>query len=213
MKRDSIHRLCPNFDWSSSSAEVQAEEHEGVEVLEDYTHTHNLFMRLLTSHRSLKDDHSVRPYTTMLYLGEASGNLYESHLAAAEEELIPEDLFRYYFSTSTGTEAEAAFVFFFPTVPQVDKALLGSVKDSIVQGFQWGTREGPLCDERKWSPWQQQQLPAGTNQPPHGLISSQPSGTSSSRSWTRWWRKSRCTAVEARSSPRPGGWCTLPSSW
>ncbi|KAA8585382.1 hypothetical protein FQN60_004076 [Etheostoma spectabile] len=30
---------------------------------------------------------------------------------------------------------------------QVDKALLGSVKDSIVQGFQWGTREGPLCDE------------------------------------------------------------------
>ena len=32
---------------------------------------------------------------------------------------------------------------------QVDKSLLGSVKDSIVQGFQWGTREGPLCDERK----------------------------------------------------------------
>uniref|UniRef100_A0A8C4NMM2 Uncharacterized protein n=1 Tax=Eptatretus burgeri TaxID=7764 RepID=A0A8C4NMM2_EPTBU len=30
---------------------------------------------------------------------------------------------------------------------QVDKTLLGSVKDSIVQGFQWGTREGPLCDE------------------------------------------------------------------
>lgn len=31
---------------------------------------------------------------------------------------------------------------------QVDKSLLSSVKDSIVQGFQWGTREGPLCDER-----------------------------------------------------------------
>uniref|UniRef100_H2YSS7 Tr-type G domain-containing protein n=1 Tax=Ciona savignyi TaxID=51511 RepID=H2YSS7_CIOSA len=30
---------------------------------------------------------------------------------------------------------------------EVDKSLLGSVKDSIVQGFQWGTREGPLCDE------------------------------------------------------------------
>ena len=29
----------------------------------------------------------------------------------------------------------------------MDKNLLGSVKDSIVQGFQWGTREGPLCDE------------------------------------------------------------------
>ena len=27
--------------------------------------------------------------------------------------------------------------------------MLGAVKDSIVQGFQWATREGPLCDERK----------------------------------------------------------------
>lgn len=34
------------------------------------------------------------------------------------------------------------------TLPsEVDKSLLSSVKDSIVQGFQWGTREGPLCDE------------------------------------------------------------------
>ncbi|KAK8545022.1 hypothetical protein V6N13_066336 [Hibiscus sabdariffa] len=34
------------------------------------------------------------------------------------------------------------------TLPtEVDKALLGSVRDSIVQGFQWGAREGPLCDE------------------------------------------------------------------
>ncbi|VDN96576.1 unnamed protein product [Rodentolepis nana] len=34
------------------------------------------------------------------------------------------------------------------TLPsEVDKTLLGSVKDYIVQGFQWGTREGPLCDE------------------------------------------------------------------
>ncbi|KAL4340833.1 hypothetical protein GQ457_08G001480 [Hibiscus cannabinus] len=31
------------------------------------------------------------------------------------------------------------------TLPtEVDKALLGSVRDSIVQGFQWGAREGPL---------------------------------------------------------------------
>lgn len=36
------------------------------------------------------------------------------------------------------------------TLPsEVDKKLLYSVKDSIRQGFQWGTREGPLCDERK----------------------------------------------------------------
>lgn len=30
---------------------------------------------------------------------------------------------------------------------EVDKALLASVKDSVVQGFQWACREGPLCDE------------------------------------------------------------------
>ncbi|KAJ1968987.1 hypothetical protein IWQ62_000910 [Dispira parvispora] len=34
------------------------------------------------------------------------------------------------------------------TLPsEVDKALLGSVRDSITQGFQWAAREGPLCDE------------------------------------------------------------------
>jgi U5 small nuclear ribonucleoprotein component len=34
------------------------------------------------------------------------------------------------------------------TLPsEVDKRTLGSVKDSVVQGFQWACREGPLCDE------------------------------------------------------------------
>ncbi|XP_047135994.1 116 kDa U5 small nuclear ribonucleoprotein component isoform X1 [Hydra vulgaris] len=34
------------------------------------------------------------------------------------------------------------------TLPsEVDKLSLNSCKDFIVQGFQWGTREGPLCDE------------------------------------------------------------------
>ncbi|EJD53219.1 P-loop containing nucleoside triphosphate hydrolase protein [Auricularia subglabra TFB-10046 SS5] len=34
------------------------------------------------------------------------------------------------------------------TLPsQVDKKLLLTVKDHIKQGFQWGAREGPLCDE------------------------------------------------------------------
>ncbi|KAI9512613.1 Calreticulin family-domain-containing protein [Russula earlei] len=34
------------------------------------------------------------------------------------------------------------------TLPsQVDKKLLGSVKEHVKQGFQWGAREGPLCDE------------------------------------------------------------------
>ncbi|KZT08599.1 Calreticulin-domain-containing protein [Laetiporus sulphureus 93-53] len=34
------------------------------------------------------------------------------------------------------------------TLPsQIDKKLLGTVKEHIKQGFQWGAREGPLCDE------------------------------------------------------------------
>ena len=35
------------------------------------------------------------------------------------------------------------------TLPsQVDKKILGTVRDTIRQGFSWGTREGPLCEER-----------------------------------------------------------------
>eukprot|EP01059_Diplonema_ambulator_P008304 TRINITY_DN17898_c0_g2_i3.p2 TRINITY_DN17898_c0_g2~~TRINITY_DN17898_c0_g2_i3.p2 ORF type:complete len:285 (+),score=74.16 TRINITY_DN17898_c0_g2_i3:972-1826(+) len=35
------------------------------------------------------------------------------------------------------------------TIPsEVDRKGLLSIKDSIVQGFQWGSREGPLCDEK-----------------------------------------------------------------
>jgi len=33
------------------------------------------------------------------------------------------------------------------TFGEVDRGLLNSVKDSVVQGFQWGSREGPLCEE------------------------------------------------------------------
>ncbi len=32
---------------------------------------------------------------------------------------------------------------------KVDKKLLGTVRDTLRQGFSWGTREGPLCEERK----------------------------------------------------------------
>ncbi|OXB56654.1 hypothetical protein ASZ78_003945 [Callipepla squamata] len=47
-----------------------------------------------------------------------------------------------------GPDATGPNILVDDTLPsEVDKALLGSVKDSIVQGFQWGTREGPLCDE------------------------------------------------------------------
>lgn len=38
------------------------------------------------------------------------------------------------------------------TLPsQVDKKLVATVRDTIRQGFSWGTREGPLCEERKSS--------------------------------------------------------------
>ena len=34
------------------------------------------------------------------------------------------------------------------TLPsEVDKKLLGQIRESLKQGFQWATREGPLCDE------------------------------------------------------------------
>jgi U5 small nuclear ribonucleoprotein component len=34
------------------------------------------------------------------------------------------------------------------TLPgEVDRGLLGAVRDNVVQGFRWGCREGPLCDE------------------------------------------------------------------
>ncbi|GJP34299.1 hypothetical protein CLOM_g18744 [Closterium sp. NIES-68] len=34
------------------------------------------------------------------------------------------------------------------TLPsEVDKNLLSAIKESVIQGFQWGAREGPLCDE------------------------------------------------------------------
>lgn len=39
-------------------------------------------------------------------------------------------------------------VFIDDTLPtSTDKARVSAVKDSIVQGFQWACREGPLCDE------------------------------------------------------------------
>lgn len=47
-----------------------------------------------------------------------------------------------------GPDATGPNILVDDTLPsEVDKTLLGSVKDSIVQGFQWGTREGPLCEE------------------------------------------------------------------
>ena len=47
-----------------------------------------------------------------------------------------------------GPDASGPNILVDDTLPsEVDKSLLSSCKDFIVQGFQWGTREGPLCDE------------------------------------------------------------------
>eukprot|EP01064_Diplonema_japonicum_P038164 TRINITY_DN9152_c0_g2_i1.p1 TRINITY_DN9152_c0_g2~~TRINITY_DN9152_c0_g2_i1.p1 ORF type:complete len:978 (+),score=282.35 TRINITY_DN9152_c0_g2_i1:166-2934(+) len=48
-----------------------------------------------------------------------------------------------------GPDTQGPNVLLDDTIPsEVDRPGLLSIKDSVVQGFQWGTREGPLCDER-----------------------------------------------------------------
>lgn len=47
-----------------------------------------------------------------------------------------------------GPEASGPNVLVDDTLPtEVDKTLLGYARESIVQGFQWASREGPLCEE------------------------------------------------------------------
>lgn len=47
-----------------------------------------------------------------------------------------------------GPESNGPNILVDDTLPsEVDKTLLNSVKPSIIQGFQWGSREGPLADE------------------------------------------------------------------
>jgi U5 small nuclear ribonucleoprotein component len=51
-----------------------------------------------------------------------------------------------------GPEEQGPNILVNDTLPsEVDTKLLTSVKESIKQGFQWGAREGPLCDERAFS--------------------------------------------------------------
>jgi U5 small nuclear ribonucleoprotein component len=47
-----------------------------------------------------------------------------------------------------GPDKNGANILLDDTLPsEVDKKLLGTVKESVIQGFKWGCREGPLCDE------------------------------------------------------------------
>ena len=47
-----------------------------------------------------------------------------------------------------GPEEDSPNILLNNTLPsEVNQGLLSSVKDSVVQGFRWGAREGPLCDE------------------------------------------------------------------
>merc|ERR1712194_901430 len=48
-----------------------------------------------------------------------------------------------------GPEINGANVLVDDSLPtEVDKSLLKQAKESLVQGFQWATKEGPLCDEK-----------------------------------------------------------------
>ncbi|KAL3124898.1 hypothetical protein niasHT_001791 [Heterodera trifolii] len=47
-----------------------------------------------------------------------------------------------------GPETNGPNIFLDDTLPsEVDKELLKTVRESVIQGFQWATREGPLCEE------------------------------------------------------------------
>ncbi|CAB3403673.1 unnamed protein product [Caenorhabditis bovis] len=47
-----------------------------------------------------------------------------------------------------GPDTTGPNIFLDDTLPsEVDKHLLSTVRESLVQGFQWATREGPLCEE------------------------------------------------------------------
>jgi U5 small nuclear ribonucleoprotein component len=49
---------------------------------------------------------------------------------------------------SFGPDVQGPNILVDDTLPhQVDKRVLYSIKESVVQGFQWAAREGPLCDE------------------------------------------------------------------
>jgi U5 small nuclear ribonucleoprotein component len=110
------------------------------------------------------------------------------------------------------------------TIPgETDKRTLMSVRESVKQGFQWGTREGPLCDEREfffrlplcffclsllcsvhWAFFRELNLYD---------LKIQRSATSSSRFLMQRWRPNQFIAVVVRLSRPPGEFATLPSSW
>mgnify|MGYP001563473881 FL=1 len=84
--------------------------------------------------------------------------------------------------------------------------MLYSVKESIKQGFQWGCREGPLCDERKSSLFRARVIQLMP-------VRSQPYGTSSSVSSAPTSQQNPSTAVEDKSSLPLAVSATPPSSW
>lgn len=89
------------------------------------------------------------------------------------------------------------------TLPsQIDKKLLGTVKEHIKQGFQWGAREGPLCDERKLL------FPVYCGFIVYGLCTSQLCETSNSDYWMPAWHKSQSSVAVDRSSQRPVAFAT-----
>lgn len=97
------------------------------------------------------------------------------------------------------------------TLPsQVDKKMLRSVQESIKQGFSWGTREGPLCEERKSIlSASQVNLEFGSYADIVPLL--QLSATPSSASQTSRSLPNPSSVVAAKSSPPPAVPSTPPS--
>lgn len=101
---------------------------------------------------------------------------------------------------------------------QVDTKLLLSTRESIKQGFQWGTREGPLCDEREFSfsdtpgPCLAKEENDISLRKARLSADEQPSGASSSACSMPAWRKSQYTVVVVRSFLLPAESATRLSS-
>lgn len=95
------------------------------------------------------------------------------------------------------------------TLPsQVDKKMLSSVKEHLKQGFQWGAREGPLCDERACC------LPRSvTFFSVDKRLVHQRCGMLDSEYWMPVLRPSRFTEGGDRLSLRPAGSVTPRSYW
>ena len=81
--------------------------------------------------------------------GLLNGNLEEKILAKSLQTTFGWDLLSARNLWAFGPTDDSPNIIVNDTIPsEVDIGRLSAVKENIQQGFQWSTREGPLCDER-----------------------------------------------------------------